>query len=75
MQIKAYPGDTQTDNEFLQTAGAGTAALNVGVPVRYMHSPHEVAHLDDLEAAARLVAAVVRRLGEVFEPGYFTPRV
>ena len=75
VQIKAYPGDTQTDNEFLQAAGAGTAALNVGVPVRYMHSPHEVAHLDDLEASALLVAAVVRRLGEVFEPGYFTPRV
>ncbi len=75
VQIKAFPGDTQTDNEFLQTAGGGTAALNVGVPVRYMHSPHEVAHLDDLEASALLVAAVARRLGEVFKPGCFTPRV
>jgi len=74
LQFKAYPGDTQTDNELLQTAGAGTAAVNVGVPVRYMHSPHEVAHVDDLEATARLVAAVVRRLGEAFEPGFFTPR-
>ena len=43
--------------------------------MRYMHSPHEVAQLDDLEAAARLVAAVARRLGEVFEAGIFTPRV
>ncbi len=74
VQVKAYPGDTQTDNESLQTAGGGTAALNLGLPVRYMHSPHEVAQLDDLETAARLVAALVRRLGEVFEPGYFTPR-
>ena len=74
VQIKAFPGDTQTDNEWLQTAGGGTAAINVGLPVRYMHSPHEVAHLDDLEAAAHLVAAVARRVGEVFEPGYFTPR-
>ena len=65
VQIKAYPGDTQTDNEHLQTAGAGTAAINLGLPVRYMHSPHEVAHLDDLEASARLVAAFARRLGEV----------
>ena len=32
VQVKAYPGDTQTDNEFLQTAGAGTAAINVGLP-------------------------------------------
>lgn len=74
VQLKAFPGDTQTDNEWLQTAGAGAAALNLGIPVRYMHSPHEVAQLDDLETAARLVAALVRRLGEVFEPGYFTPR-
>jgi len=59
----------------LQTAGAGTAAINLGLPVRYLHSPHEVAHLDDLEASARLVAAFARRLGEVFAPGCFTPRV
>ena len=63
VQIKAFPGDTQTDNEWLQTAGGGAAAINLGMPVRYMHSPHEVAHLDDLEAAARLVAAVARRRG------------
>ena len=74
VQIKATPGDTQTDNEYLQTSGTGTAALNLGLPMRYMHSPHEVAQLDDLEASARLVAAVARRLGEVFEPGLFTPR-
>jgi len=73
VQLKAFPGDTQTDNEWLQTAGAGTAALNLGIPVRYMHSPHEVAHLDDLEAAARLVAAVTTRLGQSFTPGFFTP--
>ena len=29
-----------------------------------MHSPFEVAHVDDLEAAARLVAALARRVGE-----------
>jgi tetrahedral aminopeptidase len=75
VQLKAFSGDTQTDNELLQTAGGGAAALNLGIPVRYMHSPHEVAHLDDLEAAARLIAAAVRRLGESFAAGSFTPRV
>jgi tetrahedral aminopeptidase len=74
VQLKAFPGDTQTDNEWLQTAGGGTAALNLGIPVRYMHSPHEVAHLDDLEAAARLIAALARHLGESFAAGWFTPR-
>jgi len=75
VQVKAFPGDTQTDNEWLQTAGGGTAALNLGIPVRYMHSPHEVAHLDDLEAAARLIAALARHLGGSFADGWFTPRV
>ena len=51
------------------------AGLNIGLPARYMHSPHEVANIDDLEAAALLLAALARRLGEVYEPGYFIPRV
>ena len=75
VQHKAYPGDTQTDNEVLQIAGGGAAALNIGIPIRYMHSPHEVASLDDLEWSAQLLAALARRIGEVFEPGYFTPRI
>jgi len=72
VQVKAYPGDTQTDSEELQASGA--AAVNLGLPIRYMHSPFEVVNADDLEAAAHLVSAVVRRLGEVFEPGFLTPR-
>jgi putative aminopeptidase FrvX len=33
--------------------------------MRYMHSPYEVACVDDLEATARLVAALARRAGDV----------
>lgn len=61
-QDKACPGETQTDADELMAAGAAT--LTVGLPLRYMHSPFEVAHGDDLEAAARLVAALARRVGE-----------
>jgi len=64
VQIKAYPGQTDTDADELMAAGTA-ATLTVGLPMRYMHSPFEVAHLDDLEAAARLVAALARRAGEV----------
>jgi putative aminopeptidase FrvX len=74
VQVKAYPGDTETDAEVLQAAGAGAACLNLGLPMRYMHSPHEVAAVDDLEATVRLVVALTRRLGEVFTPGCFVPR-
>ncbi len=74
VQVKAYPGDTQTDTEMLQASGGGAAAINIGLPMRYMHSPHEVAHLDDLEASARLIAAVAGRLAGETDPAFFTPR-
>jgi putative aminopeptidase FrvX len=64
VQLKAYPGQTDTDADELMAA-EGAATLTVGLPMRYMHSPYEVAHLDDLEATARLVAALARRAGEV----------
>ncbi len=63
VQLKAFPGETETDADELMAAGAG-ATLSVGLPLRYMHSPFEVACVDDLEAAARLVAALARRIGE-----------
>ena len=35
----------------------------MSVPLRYMHSPVEMVQLDDVENAARLIAAFARRLG------------
>jgi putative aminopeptidase FrvX len=63
VQIKAYPGQTDTDADELMAA-EGAATITVGLPMRYMHSPFEVACVDDLEATARLVAALARRAGE-----------
>ena len=37
----------------------------VSVPLRYMHSPVEMVQLDDVQNAARLIAAFAQRL----EPG------
>lgn len=59
VQVKAYPGQTDTDADELM-ASEGAVTLTVGLPMRYMHSPYEVARLDDLEATARLVAALAR---------------
>jgi endoglucanase len=73
VQLKAVPAETQTDADELMAAGAG-ATLSMGLAMRYMHSPFEVVHGDDLEATARLVAALARRVGEVWEPGRFVPR-
>ena len=74
VQIKAAPEATSTDADELMAAGTA-ATLSLSLPVRYMHSPFEVAHLDDLEAAAVLVAALARRLGEPGEPVSFIPHV
>lgn len=60
--------------EALQASGEGVAGLNVGIPMRYMHSPHEVAHLDDLEASALFIAALAVRLGELGDGFSFIPR-
>ena len=71
VQVKAAPGRMSTDADELMAVGAAT--LSLGVPLRYMHSPFEVVRGADLEAAAVLLAALARRLGEVYEPGRFVP--
>ena len=43
--------------------GSDRLAVVVSVPLRYMHSPVEMVQLDDVDNAARLIAAFVRRLG------------
>ncbi len=73
VQVKAAPEATSTDADELMAAGTA-ATLSLSFPVRYMHSPFEVAHGDDLEAAAVLVAALARRLGEPGAAVSFTPR-
>jgi endoglucanase len=40
----------------MQVSREGVAVGIVGIPNRYMHSPVEVVHLDDLTNAARLLA-------------------
>jgi endoglucanase len=73
VQIKAYGGATQTDADELMAAGE-TAALSIGIPLRYMHSPLEVIDSGDVEAAAQLVAALVVRLGDVSGADGFLPQ-
>jgi endoglucanase len=53
---------TNTDADALHVSRAGVPTGLVSVPLRYMHSPVELASLDDLEAVIRLVVAFARRL-------------
>ena len=64
-RIHAAPRVTGTDADAIFTAHRGVATGLVSVPLRYMHSPSEMAALEDIVNAAKLIAAFARRL----EPG------
>lgn len=55
-QVRGAPRATGTDANAIQISRDGVAAGLVGIPNRYMHSPVEVVSLNDLDAAARLLA-------------------
>jgi endoglucanase len=69
--LQAAPRDTGTDADAIHTARQGIATGLVSVPNRYMHSPNEMVDLEDLERAARLLAAFARRVTPETD---FTPR-
>jgi len=64
-QLEVTRGHTNTDADAVYLSRRGVATGLVSVPLRYMHSPAEVAELEDIEAAIRLLVAFARRL----EPG------
>jgi putative aminopeptidase FrvX len=56
---------TGTDADAFHVSRGGIPTAVVSIPLRYMHSPVEMVQLDDVENAAKLIAAFARRL----EPG------
>ncbi len=69
--LQAAPRETGTDADAIFTAHHGVATGLVSVPNRYMHSPNEMVALEDLDRAARLLAAFARRVGDGAD---FVPR-
>ena len=67
--IESLGRNTGTDADVIHISRAGIPTGLVSIPCRYMHSPVEMVSLQDLDAAARLIAAFARRLeaGESFE--------
>jgi putative aminopeptidase FrvX len=63
--VTASGRSTGTDADGLHSARGGVPSGVVSVPLRYMHSPVEMVQLDDVQNAARLIAAFAQRL----EPG------
>jgi tetrahedral aminopeptidase len=56
IQVRGSPRATGTDANAIQISRQGVACGLIGIPNRYMHSPVEVVHLDDLTNAAKLLA-------------------
>lgn len=57
-------GNTGTNSMQMQICREGIAAACVSLPLRYMHTPIEAVHLDDVENTARLLAQYILTLGE-----------
>ncbi len=51
-----------TDAKTISTHRRGVPTVVLGVPARYIHTHVSLIHLDDYEAAKKLVLAVIRRL-------------
>lgn len=69
--VQAAPRDTGTDADAIYNTLRGIPTGLISIPSRYMHSPNEMVAVEDLERAARLLAAFARRLA----PGAdFIPR-
>jgi endoglucanase len=63
--LESLGRSTGTDADAVHLSRAGIPTGLVSVPCRYMHSPVEMVALEDITAAARLIAAFARAL----EPG------
>jgi putative aminopeptidase FrvX len=54
--VEPMPETSSTETDALQLSAAGVPTAIVSIPIRYMHSPVEVAALADIQRAARLAA-------------------
>jgi putative aminopeptidase FrvX len=60
--VKINPAASGTDGDVIYMTRGGVACGVVSIPNRYMHSPSEMVQMDDVENAAKLIAAFVRSL-------------
>jgi endoglucanase len=61
--VEVSRGSTSTDADALFLSRHGVATGVVSIPLRYMHSPVEMADIEDIERAVQLVVAFALRLG------------
>jgi putative aminopeptidase FrvX len=62
VQHEASSSTTDTDTDVIFTQQSGIPSALVSLPLRYMHSAVEMAHLDDVEQTIRLLVAFAENL-------------
>ncbi|MBN1537960.1 MAG: hypothetical protein JW908_14570 [Anaerolineales bacterium] len=60
--IEVMPRHSSTDADGLQVTREGIPTINIGIPLRYMHTPVEMVSLKDIERAGRLMAEFATQL-------------
>jgi len=60
--VEAIGRNTGTDADAVHLSRGGVPTALVSIPLRYMHSPVELVQLDDVHAAAALIAAAALKL-------------
>lgn len=63
-QVEAYMGNTYTDADKMHFTGNGVVTALLSLPLRYMHSPSEVCHFDDIESSIKLLAELLCSIDE-----------
>lgn len=71
VQYEVASGVTGTDADKVNLAGAGTPVTVLSIPLRYMHSPSEVAAMADVEQTVEVLAEFLSALDEGFDPDPF----
>ena len=71
VQYEVASGVTGTDADKVNQTWEGTPSTVLSIPLRYMHSPSEVASLNDLEQTVELLAEFLCALDETFDPSPF----
>lgn len=63
-QMESYMGRTGTDADKLHFTGTGVTTALLSLPLRYMHSPAEVCHLEDIQHSIDLLAQFLCTINE-----------
>ena len=63
-QYETFIGRTGTDADKIHFAMEGTTTALLSLPLRYMHTPSEVCHLDDIENSISLLAHFLCTINE-----------